>query len=93
MHDQELPWTPEGKKLLSKIKEVIDRNGGMAAMYDMVDAEVNGTEFLNHRSREDQVFRLTIKYDMRHNQACQLIPMPLHIFSQRLAQFKRNNRL
>lgn len=93
MEDYDLPWTPGGKQLLSKIKDLIDKNGGIAAMYEIVDAEVNGTEIDNYRTREDQVFRLTIKHDIRHTQACQLIPMPVHIFSKKLAEYKRNNRI
>lgn len=88
MIGQEFPWTPGGTKLLANIKEVIDKNGGMAAMYEIVNAEVNGTEYSRHAAKIERVFKLTIKHRIFHYEACQLIPMPLDIFSRKIAEYK-----
>ncbi len=80
-------WTENGLKLLEKIQSIIAENGGRDAMIEIMEAEAGNT-YLSERSKEKEVFKLTIKHDIPYIVAHRMLNMDYRKFARKITEYK-----
>ncbi|MNI79999.1 hypothetical protein D3C87_755740 [compost metagenome] len=75
MENQNFEWSESGLRLLDEINGIIDSHGGVSAMYEIVNEEVNESQYSKDKRIKLDLLRIIRRYGMPIQDALPILKM------------------
>lgn len=85
---EKLPWTHGGLILLQKIEIIIEANGGIEAMHQVVSCEMIESSYQKDKRRLKDAFKSMIKHRVPNKEAADILHIDYYEYCKKIAVYK-----